>query len=65
MTADRLAYIRAVVFHRCPELSPADLASIEARSEPDLPAEIAAQVLDVIEALEMKLEEMAEAIKEP
>jgi hypothetical protein len=30
--------------------------------EPDLPAEIAAQVLDVIEALEQRLDELAETM---
>ena len=48
-----------MVLHRCPELSDRDLATL---MEPDVPAEIAAQVLDVVEALEQRLDELAETI---
>jgi hypothetical protein len=50
---DHLAYLRAVVLHRCPELTDANLAAL---MEPDLPAEIAAQVLEVIDQMTDRLD---------
>jgi hypothetical protein len=59
-TADRLAYLHTVVLHRCPEIGPADLASIGARFQPDdtLPTEIAEQILTVLDVLQDRLDEL-------
>lgn len=64
MTADRLDYIRAIIRHRVPEVTDADLAVVA--EQPDtLPVEIANQVLEVVEALEAKLEALVERYSLP
>jgi hypothetical protein len=58
---DRAAYARGLIAHRAPELTDRDLAAL---MEPDLPAEIAAQVLDVLEALEQRMDELAAIVRD-
>jgi hypothetical protein len=52
---DRAAYIRALIAHRCPELSADEVAEAFAPVD-ELPAGITDQVLDVIAALADRLE---------
>jgi hypothetical protein len=57
--------VMRLILARCPELTDADLAAIEARSqpaEPDLPVEIGAQIMDVLAALEEKFDWLADAV---
>jgi hypothetical protein len=57
---DRAAYIRAIIRHRAPEVSDADLALITSM-EPSaemLPVEIGEQIMDVLEAMEAKLDQL-------
>lgn len=60
MTDDRAAYIRAVIRHRCPELTDANLAALDEGS--GLPVEIADMVFDVIAEMEARLDELVAAI---
>jgi hypothetical protein len=70
--ADRAAYVRALVAHRCPELdqkdlaalTPADNAPTGAIAQPAemLPVEIGDAIIDAITALEDKLDWLAEAV---
>ena len=67
VTADRAAYVRALVAHRCPEIGPADLALITttypaAPSAEMLPVEIGRDIMSVLEAMESKLDQLVEAI---
>jgi hypothetical protein len=67
---DRAAYVRSIIQARCPELTDADLASTEARSQPAdnasteavLPVEIGHDIMSVLEAMESKLDQLVEAI---
>jgi|HubBroStandDraft_6_1064221.scaffolds.fasta_scaffold3441979_1 hypothetical protein len=63
---DRIAYIRALINHRCPELGPADLALI-ADAPPDsddrLPMAIGLQILQVVEALADKLDGLEREVR--
>ena len=52
MTDDRAVCARALIAHRAPELTDADLAGL---SQPDLPVEIAKQVMEVIAEMEARL----------
>ena len=64
---DRLAYLHTVVLHRCADvLTDADLASIEARSEPNdtLPRQIAEQILAVLEALEQRMDALTAIVRD-
>jgi hypothetical protein len=57
---DRAAYIRAIIRHRAPEVSDADLALITSMgpSAETLPVEIGEQIMDVLEAMEAKLDQL-------
>ena len=57
----RAAYVRALIAHRCPELTDADLVLV-AGSDDTLPVEIAAEVLDVIDLIEDRLTELEDAV---
>jgi hypothetical protein len=59
--ADRVAYARSLILARCPEIADADLTAL---MTPDLPAEIAAQVLEVVEALENRMDELAAIVRD-
>jgi hypothetical protein len=56
---DRTAYIRALVAHRVPEASEADLRLLaDGQPDPDaIPANIADKILDVISALSDRFDE--------
>jgi hypothetical protein len=56
MTDDRLAYVTRLIIARCPELGLDDLAALAGDQVATLPLEIGEQVLDVLEALEAKLD---------
>jgi hypothetical protein len=58
--SDRLAYLRAVVSHRCPELTDADLAAL---MQPDLPRQIARAVSDAIDEIEERLTALEEGLR--
>jgi hypothetical protein len=62
--SDRLAYLRAVVSHRCPELTDADLALMAAEPDGALPLEVAEQILTVIDALQDRWEALAESLRQ-
>lgn len=52
MDDNRLAYLRALVLARCPEIDAADLALM---AQADISAEIMEALLDVLDQMEMKL----------
>ena len=57
---DRAAYIHALIAARCPEVTDADLALITSM-EPSaemLPVEIGEQIMDVLEAMEAKQDQL-------
>ena len=58
--ADRAAYARRLILHRCPEIGPADLAALAQPQSDTLPVMIAAEVLEVIDALESRMTELEE-----
>jgi hypothetical protein len=62
---DRAAYVRALIASRCPELGPADLATLAVRPDPDagIPPEIADQIMDVLLAFEARLERIENAVR--
>jgi hypothetical protein len=51
-----------VVLHRCPEIGPADLALMAAEPDDTLPRQIAEQILTVLDGMEAKLDQLAEAV---
>src|SRR5271168_4563290 len=55
---DRLAYIRAVVLHRCPEIGPADIAMLAIQPDDTLPLAAADQIVEVIGLMETRLESL-------
>jgi hypothetical protein len=63
---DRAAYVRNLIANRCPELGAADLAAFTQHAttpvEPDLPEEIGRDLMAVLEAMDMKLDRMADAV---
>ena len=59
---DRLAYIRAIIRHRVPEATDADIALIAQPEADTLPVEIGAQILEVIEVLETRMTELEDAV---
>jgi hypothetical protein len=65
---DRAAYIRALVAHRCPEIEPADLATLatltQAVTTPVkmLPEEISRDILEVLDLMLGRLDELADAV---
>jgi hypothetical protein len=70
MTDDRAAYIRALIAHRCPEIEPEDLAALadtastEAIAPPAemLPVEIGERIVEVLDLMMGRLDEIAETI---
>ena len=65
MTDDRIAYLRALIGARLPELDEAELR--EALSAPDLAADIWAEVVDaiyeVVEAIEARLDAIEQSLR--
>jgi hypothetical protein len=58
--ADRAAYVRTLVRHRCPELTDADLAL--ASAEPNMPTEIGEAISVVLSSMEARLDRLADAV---
>jgi hypothetical protein len=58
---DRAAYVRALIAHRCPELTDADLAFTTITPD-DLPLEVADKIGEVLDLLERKLESLESLI---
>jgi len=59
-TDDRVGYIRNLIAVRCPELGPDDLATLTQHAATEtLPVEIGEQIMDVLAAMEMKLDRLA------
>lgn len=65
MSDDRTAYVRNLIAARAPELSDDDIAALVAEPPDTLPVEIANQVLEVIEAMQDRLESLAESLRPP
>jgi len=53
MTPDE---VRAIIHHRCPELTDDDLAALAGPDADALPVEVADLILDAVEALAAKVE---------
>jgi hypothetical protein len=61
--SDRAEYLRRVIMARAPEIGPDDLAPIGAKSQPDLPAEIAEAVTDALAEMEERLTALEEGLR--
>ena len=61
---DRDRYIKALVAHRCPELTDADLALMAAEPDDTLPRQIGEQILTVLDALQDRWEALAESLRQ-
>ena len=61
---DRAAYVRALIPHRCPEVTDDDLAAAFGSTQPAelLPIEIGKDIMAVLAAMEAKLDRLAETV---
>jgi hypothetical protein len=61
LLAERAAYVEAVIRHRCPELTDADLASAESKVEPEvvmIPPELAKHILAALDGINERLAQL-------
>ena len=60
--AAHAAYVRALIAHRAPELTEADLALLVGEPDGTLPVEMVEVIVDAIDALDDKLDRLADAL---